>query len=218
MILLFAVVMTISLISNVYCIYKINEYKYVFNQQSVGYIEEIRQRNESNVEILSKCIKDNSVKNSELLMLYKNYDVIGGEIISLWQRYSMYSENIISIGNRKNIDTNKAIENDIHGFVKEYLLSTLNNEMKNEKNKLELLGEDKKCFEAMYEMSKSIDEYFNKFNKETLNNAEGKEKEKIIIKNHYWIDILKGIYDISDDYVNVQWKIETEPEEEIVIE
>ena len=60
----------------------------------------------------------------------------------------------------------------------------------------------------MYEISSRIYEYLNKFNEETLKGTTGEDKEKKVIKEHYWIDMLEGIYDISDDYVNLQWKIE----------
>ena len=87
-------------------------------------------------------------------------------------------------------------------------ISNLNREMKNEKNKLKLENEDFQSFKDMHEISSRIYEYLNKFNEETLKGITGEDKEKKVIKGHYWIDMLEGIYDISDDYVNVQWKIE----------
>jgi len=202
-------VLIISIILNIYSLYKVSSYKYKLGQQSYNYIEEIRQRNESNMEILSKGLKDGNIKNEELLKLYKNYDIIAGDIIGLWQRYASYSQKGLSFFN-KTIDTNKAIENDIHGQIKEYIISTLNNEMRNEQSKLALIDEDKLCFEAMYNMSKKIYDYFNDFNDRVLQGSTGEEKEKKVIKKHYWIDILEGIYDISDEYVNIQWKIKTD--------
>lgn len=200
-------ILIISIILNVYSAYKISSYKYKLGQQAYNYIEEIRQRNESNLEILSKSLKDGKIKNEELLKLYKNYDVIGGDIIGLWQRYASYSQNQLNIFT-KIIDTNKIIENDIHSQIKEYIMCTLNNEMRNEQNKLELANEDKLCFEAMHDMAEKIDNYFNDFNEDILKGSTGVEKEKKVIKKHYWIYILEGIYGISDDYVDVEWKIQ----------
>jgi len=65
----------------------------------------------------------------------------------------------------------------------------------------------------MYEISSRIYECFNKFNEENLKGITGEEKEKAVIKEHYWVDMLEGIYNISNDYVNVQWKIENQDEE-----
>lgn len=202
--------LVISIVFNIYSVYKINDYKYKIEQQAFNYIDDIRQRNESNMEILSKSLKDNNIKNEELLKLYKNYGTIASDIIGLWQRYSSYESNTINVVVKKNINTNKAIENEIHGFIKEYILATLNNEMKNEKNKLVLEGDDKDCFDAMYSISVKIYNYFNEFNQNMLYGASGETREKKIIKNHYWIDMLEGIYAISEEYINIQWKIEME--------
>lgn len=207
-----SVVLIVSIIINIYSIMKLNDYKYKIGQQSYTDIEDIKQRNEKNMDILSKSIEVGTIKNEELLKLYKNYDAISNDIMELWQQYGQYTQNSNFIFS-KNIKTNKVMENDIQGKIKEYLLSTLNREMKNEKSKLKLEGEDLQSFEYMYEISLRIYEYFNKFNEETLKKVTGEEKENKVIKEHYWVDMLQGIYDISNDYANVQWKIEASSEE-----
>jgi hypothetical protein len=191
---------------------KLNDYKYKVGQQSYTNIEDIKQRNEKNMDILSKSIEAGTIKNEELLKLYKNYDVISIEIMELWQQYGEYTQNSKFMFS-KNIKPNKVMENDIHGKIKEYMLSTLNREMKNEKSKLKLEGEDLQSFKYMYEISSRIYECFNKFNEENLKGITGEAKEKTVIKEHYWVDMLEGIYNISNDYVNVQWKIENQDEE-----
>jgi len=205
--MLISVLLIVSVIVNIYALFKLNNYKYKIGQQSYIEIEDVKQRNESNMEILSKSIENGSIKNEELLKLYRNYDVITSDIIDLWQQYGEYTQNSVSIFSKK-IETNKIMENDIHGKIKEYMLSILNREMKSEKSKLQLENEDLQSFKDMQEISSRIYEYLNKFNEETLKGIVGENKEKKVIKNHYWIDMLEGIYNISDDYVNVQWKIE----------
>lgn len=206
-IMLIALLLIVSVIVNIYALFKLNDYKYKIGQQSYIKIEDVKQRNESNMDILSESIEKGSIKNEELLKLYKNYDVITSDIIDLWQQYGAYTQNSLLIFSKK-IETNKIMENDIHGKMKEYMLSVLNREMKNEKSKLQLESEELQSFKDMYEISSRIYEYLNKFNEETLNGVTGEDKEKKVIKQHYWIDMLEGIYDISDDYVNLQWKIE----------
>jgi len=206
-IMLIAVLLIVSVIVNIYALFKLNDYKYKIGQQSYIKIEDVKQRNESNMDILSKSIENGSIKNEELLKLYRNYDVISSDIMDLWQQYGAYTQNSLLIFSKK-IETNKIMENDIHGKIKEYMLSVLNREMKNEKIKLQLENEDMQSFKDMYEISSRIYAYLNKFNEETLKGTTGEDKEKKVIKEHYWIDMLEGIYDISDDYVNVQWKIE----------
>ena len=60
----------------------------------------------------------------------------------------------------------------------------------------------------MNQMSIETYDYFKTFNQNILGGVTGEKKEKKIIKKSYWIDMLEGIYTISDDYVNVEWRIE----------
>lgn len=205
--LITAIILIVSVIVNIYMLFNINNYKYKIGQQSYIKIEDVKQKNETNMDILLKSIEGGSIKNEELLKLYKNYDAISSDIIELWQQYGSYTQNTVPMFS-KSIKTDKVIENDIHGKIKEYMLSTLNREMRNEKSKLQLENENLQSFKDMYEISSRIDEYFDKFNEEKLKSVTGEEKEKKVIKEHYWIDMLEGIYDVSDDYVNLQWKIE----------
>ncbi|NME82915.1 hypothetical protein [Clostridium sp. SM-530-WT-3G] len=201
-------ILIVSIVGNIYSIYKIENYKYRIGQESYIKIQDIKQRNESNMEILNKSIDSKNIRNEEILKLYKNYDVMSSDIIELWQQYSEYKDNSITLLSKK-IDTNKIIQNDINGKIKEYMYSTLTKEMKNEKSKLILKDDNLMCFEAMDEMSKKIYDYFNEFDAEKLKGCSDKDKEKKIIKNNYWIDMLNGIYCISDDYADIQWNIES---------
>ena len=208
-IIILAVLLVISISVNIYSLSKVYSYRYSLGHESYAEIEEIRQRNESIMDILNISIDKGSIRNEEILKLYKNYDVIAGDIINLWQQYADYTQRSVSIF-AKNIETNKIIQNDIHGKIKEYMLSTLNKEMKNEQSKLILNDKDLECFKAMEDMAIRIYEYFNEFNNSKLNGNNGEDKEKKVINNHYWIDMLNGIYDISNDYIDVEWNIEAE--------
>ena len=206
-VMIIAIVLIVSVIINIYAVVKLNNYKYKIEQQSYINMEDVKQRNERNMDILLKSIEEGSIKNEELLKLYKNYDVITGDIIELWQQYGAYTQSSISFFS-KNIKTNKIMENDIHGKIKEYMLAILNREMINEKSKLQLQSQDLQSFKSMYEISSKIYDYLNKFDEEILKGVTGEEKEKKVIKEHYWIDMLAGIYNISEDYVNLQWRLE----------
>lgn len=208
-IFILAILLAISIAVNIYSISKVCSYRYSLGHESYVEIEEIRQRNESIMDILNTSIDKGSIRNEEILKLYKNYDVIAGDIIKLWQQYADYTHRSVSIF-AKNIETNKIIENDIHGKIKEYMLSTLNKEMKNEQSRLILTDKDLECFKVMEDMSVRMYEYFNEFNNEKLNGNSGEDKEKKVINNHYWIDMLNGIYDISNDYVDIEWNIDAE--------
>lgn len=205
--MLISVLLIVSVMVNIYALFKINNYKYKIGQQSYIEIEDVKQRNESNMDILSKSIENGSIKNEEMLKLYKNYDAITSDIMELWQQYGLYTQNSLPIFSKR-IKTDKIMENDIHGKMKEYMSYILNREMKNEKSKLQLEDQDLQSFQDMHAISSRIYEYLNKFNEKTLNGITGEYKKKKVIKDRYWIDMLRGIYDISDDYVNLQWKIE----------
>jgi len=205
--MLISILLIVSMIINIYTLFKLSNYKYKIEKQSYIAIEDFKQRNERNMDILLKSIEAGNIKNEEMLKLYKNYDVMSSDIIELWQQYGSYTQNSITSFS-KIIKTDKVIENDIHGKIKEYMLVTLSREMKNERSGLKLENEDLQSFKDMYEIASRLDEYFNNFNKDALEGTTGEDKEKKVIKEHYWIDMLEGIYDISDDYVNLQWKME----------
>lgn len=206
-IILISIILAISIITNIYSVFKIYNYKYNIGKESYIEIEEIRQRNESIMDILNTSLDNGNIKNEEILKLYKNYDVIASDIIKLWEQYSDYTQRSISIFT-KNIESDKIIQKDIHGKVKEYILSTLSKEMKNDQSKFILEDKDLECFKVMKDMSVRIYDYFNEFNENNLNGYTGESKQKKVIRNHYWIDMLNGIYNISNDYIDVEWNID----------
>lgn len=159
------------------------------------------------MDILNTSLDSENIKNEEILKLYKNYDVIASDIIKLWEQYADYTQRSISIFT-KNIESDKIIQKDIHGKVKEYILSTLSKEMKNDQSKFILEDKDLECFKVMKDMSVRIYNYFNEFNENNLNGYTGESKQKKVIRNHYWIDMLNGIYNISNDYIDVEWNID----------
>ena len=208
-ILILSILLSISILVNIFSISKINVYKYSIGKESYSDIEEIRQRNEGIMEVLNKSLDNGSIRNEEMLQLFKNYNIIATNIINLWQQYSDYTNRSLSIFT-KSIESNNIIENDIYGKIKEYMSSTLNKEMRNEESKLILEGKDLECFEVMESMSIRLYDYFNEFNKSKFQGYNMEDREKKVIKYHYWIDMLNGIYDISNDYINVEWNIEVE--------
>ena len=207
----------LSITFNIFAAIKIHDYRYGLGQESYVEIEEIRQRNESIMDILNKSIDSGSIRNEEILKLYKNYDIIAGDIINLWQQYADYTQRSVSIF-AKNIEADRVIQNDIHGKLKEYMFSVLTKEMKNSQNKLVLKDKDLKCFKEMQEISVRIYEYFNWFNENKLNGYSGEEREKKVVKKHYWIDMLNEIYNIGNDYIDVEWNIEAEDQLKVDID
>ncbi|NFN14746.1 hypothetical protein FDB56_07485 [Clostridium botulinum] len=196
----------LSLIINIFSYVNIRNYKYRIGKESQISIEDVRQRNESNMDIINMSIDQSCIKNEELLKLYKNYEIITNDIIKLWQQYCEYKANNFSMFSKK-IETKKTIENDVHSRIKEYMFIVLNVAMKNRESGLILSENYLNDFVVMQELSRKIYTYFEEFNSEKLSNFTGIDREKKIIMNNYWIDMLQGIYNISDEYSNIQWSV-----------
>ena len=197
----------ISIFINIYSYLNINKYKYKLGKESQINIEDIRQRNESNMNILNVSIGQGCIKNEDLLKLYKNYDIITSEIIELWGQYASYKDNTLSILS-KNIDDKKVLENDVYLRIKDYLSIILNQTMKSKDIGLTLSSGYLENFETMSELTKKVNSYFEEFNSQKLLNVTGEQREKEIIKNHYWIDMLEGIYNINNDYTNIEFNVD----------
>ncbi|GAA0076863.1 hypothetical protein UT300005_12410 [Clostridium sp. CTA-5] len=197
----------ISIIINIYSYLNINKYKYQLGKESQINIEDIRQRNESNMNILNVSIGQGCIKNEDLLKLYKNYDIITSEIIELWGQYASYKDNTFSMFSKK-IDTKKVLENDVYVRMKDYLSIILNQTMKSKDLGLTLSPEYIENFKTMSELTEKVNDYFEEFNSEKLLNVTGEKREKEIIKNHYWIDMLEGIYNINNDYTNIEFNVD----------
>lgn len=197
----------ISIIINIYSYLNINKYKYQLGKESQINIEDIRQRNESNMNIINVSIGQGCIKNEDLLKLYKNYDIITSEIIELWGQYASYKDNTFSMFSKK-IDTKKVLENDVYVRIKDYLSIILNQTMKSKDLGLTLSPEYIENFKTMSELTEKVNDYFDEFNSEKLSNVTGEQREKEIIKNHYWIDMLEGIYNINNDYTNIEFNVD----------
>ncbi|WP_315081459.1 hypothetical protein [uncultured Clostridium sp.] len=204
--IIITVLFTISLIINIFSYVNIRNYKYRIGKESKINIEGVRQRNESNMDILNMSIDQRCIKNEELLKLYKNYEIIANDTIKLWEQYGEYKANNFSRFS-KEIETKKIIQNDVHGRIKEYMFIVLNEAMKNRESGLMLNENYLNDFVVMQELSEKIYSYFEDFNSTKLLNFTGVDREKKIIRNNYWIDMLQGIYDISAQYSSIQWSV-----------
>ncbi|WP_252232031.1 hypothetical protein [Clostridium sp. ZBS15] len=204
--IIITVLFAISLIINIFSYVNIRDYKYRIGRESQLNIEDIRQRNESNMDILNMSIDQGCIKNEELLKLYKNYEIIANDTIELWEQYREYKANSFSIFSKK-IETKKIIQNEVHGRIKEYMFIVLNEAMKNRESGLILNENYLDDFVVMKELAEKIYHYFEEFNSTKLSNFTGVDREKKSIRNNYWIDMLQGIYDISDEYSNIQLSV-----------
>ncbi|WP_299996624.1 hypothetical protein [uncultured Clostridium sp.] len=201
-------ILMISLILNIYQNISNKKYFYELGKQNFSNIEEIRSRNESILSILDSCIVAGSVNNVDLLTLYKNYTKISEAELNLWNNY-IANDNILRKFKNKSKDKVLDIKpkNEIYSEIEELLYSHIQNDMTEKIDVIELKGKVSDDFKILRSLSYDLNNYFNNFYKENCSVSESK-KEKLIINKEYWIDMLKGIEEINNKYVEYSFTYE----------
>ncbi len=201
-------ILMISLILNIYQNISNKKYFYELGKQNFSNIEEIRSRNESILSILDSCIIAGSVNNVDLLTLYKNYTKISEAELNLWNNY-IADDNILRKFKNKSKDKVLDIKpkNEIYSEIEELLYSHIQNDMTEKIDVIELKGKVLEDFKILRSLSYDLNNYFNNFYKENCSVSESK-KEKLIINKEYWIDMLKGIEEINNKYVEYSFTYE----------
>ncbi len=201
-------ILMISLILNIYQNISNKKYFYELGKQNFSNIEEIRSRNESILSILDSCIVAGSVNNVDLLTLYKNYTKISEAELNHWNNY-IADDNILR--KLKNKSKDKVLDikpkNEIYSEIEELLYSHIQNDMTEKIDVIELKGKVLEDFKVLRSLSSDLNNYFNNFYKENCSVSESK-KEKLIINKEYWIDMLKGIEEINNKYVEYSFTYE----------
>ena len=72
---------------------------------------------------------------------------------------------------------------------------------------IELKGKAADDFKTLRSMALDLNNYFNSFYEENCNVPESK-KEDIMIKEDYWVDILQGIQEVNNKYVEYSFTYE----------
>lgn len=193
------IILLISLVVNVFNSIDNSKYKYKVSKASYKNIEDIRSRNEKNIVILQESIDAALLTNQDLLTLYKNYTSISSCMISLWDEYSFYTDNEWSL-TKKEIDTTKVLSNEVSGRIGDYLGLLLEEEMETQLASVEIKGETLEKFETMKMLANDIKVFYDTFYEKQLGNTVDEEREKKVIKKSYWIDMLEGINNISEEY------------------
>lgn len=196
------VILLISFLINIFVYIDNIEYKHRAGVNSYKNIESIKVKNDKTLEIVNKAVEVNKISNEELLTLYTNYSDISDCVIELWDDYKFYSENDSNSLFKKKIDTSSIIENEVYSRIESYLSNTLINIMNTEKNELFLKEKDLRDFIVMKDLSTKMNDIFLEFNETTLNGIDGKEKEKVVVKKKYWIDVLNKINRTSSEYID----------------
>lgn len=202
-IFLIILVLIISLSTNVFTAMNNIKYKEIIGKENYKSIEEIRNRNEKNLNLLNQCINTKSATKEDILALYKNYCNLSDEFSSLWSNYWYYENRNISNLKDKNSYANKLPNNtfdDIETLLYEYLILEIKNE------KIELEDKNLSNFLIMQYLAEDINNYLVEFNSNNYKKDIKEEKKiKKAIKNKYWLTNLREIDNILDEYLDYEF-------------
>ena len=202
-------ILMISFTVNIYQAILNKKYCYELGKQNYSKIEEIRFRNESIFSILDSCVTAESVNNGDLLTLYKNYSKISEAELSLWNNYLADDNKILrKFKNKgKNIVVNTKTKNELYSEIEELIYSYIQNDMTEKIDVIELKGKVADDFKTLRSMAMDLNNYFNSFYEENCN-VSNSEKEKVMINEDYWVDILQGIQEVNNKYVEYKFTYE----------
>ena len=79
--------------------------------------------------------------------------------------------------------------------------------MQTQNKKFELTEDMLEKFKEIYDLECEKTTYYNDFCKEKVKGAIQDKKKDIIIKEHYWMDILQGYNEINKKYVDHEFKV-----------
>lgn len=201
------VILFISLSTNVYSSVMNSRYKVLIGKETYTSLAEIRSRNESNLNILTQCIKAKSINNQELLNLHKNYSSISEEFVKLWTKYKDYGkEEIISINKKRKVSS-EVISNEVYSRLENLVFEYINIQMNNKDEKLIITDDDLNNFSVMESMANELNNYYKDFDNKYFYNVDEEEKKIEMIKECYWIESLKGMNSITTPYLNYEFII-----------
>lgn len=202
-------ILMISFTVNIYQAILNKKYCYELGKQNYSKIEEIRFRNESIFSILDSCVTAESVNNGDLLTLYKNYSKISEAELSLWNNYLADDNKILrKFKNKgKNIVVNTKTKNELYSEIEELIYSYIQNDMTEKIDVIELKGKAADDFKTLRSMAMDLNNYFNSFYEENCN-VSNSEKEKVMINEDYWVDILQGLQEVNNKYVEYNFTYE----------
>mgnify|MGYP004501737467 CR=1 FL=1 len=201
------VLLMFSIILNIYTAISIKKYKYKIGQETYSAIENMKFLHESNQQVLSVAIDIGNIENMGILKLYKNYNDLAEETSRLWNEYIYYEQNRKFTIYKKNIDTSDISVNDVNTKLEDFFNSMLEVEMQTQDKNVELKEEMLEKFKEIYDLECEKTAYYNDFCKEKVNGVMQDKKKDIIIKKHYWMDILQGYNEINKKYVDYEFKV-----------
>lgn len=203
--IIIASILFISFILNCYQVIVNKRYKKVIESTCYGNIEEIRIKNESILSILQSCIKVESISNDELLTLYKNYESIANAETELLEYYLKFKNNPNINTSNDNVNIEQGNVNSIYWEIEEIIYSYIKSDLSEKASVMKIQGKALEGFRIMEEMSERLNKYYISFYDEKCPNLDEDQRADRIIDNAYWLDILKGIQNINNEYIDYEF-------------
>ena len=95
--------------------------------------------------------------------------------------------------NSKNIVLNTTSKNELYSEIEELLYSYIQNDMTEKIDVIELKGKVLTDFKQLKDMATDF------------NNVPDSKKEKTMIQEDYWVDILQGMQEVNNKYVEYEF-------------
>ena len=166
-----------------------------------------RAINEANNKLITKAIDSRNIENLDLLKLYENYGNMNDNISNLWYEYSNYRENRTVFQRIKKINTNSVMINEINERLEDYLKGILETEMTNQNYTVIVSDKLLDNLNMMLKISDEIKDYYNNFLDDKLRNVNEEDRLKIIVRKHYWIDILEKLNEVDNKYIDYEFSL-----------
>lgn len=202
-----ALIILLSVVLNVVLLSKNYSNMYIEGRESYNSILNIRAINETNNKLITKAIDSGNIENLDLLKLYENYGNINDNISNLWYEYSNYRENRTVFQKTKKIDTNSVMINEINERFEDYLKGILETEMTNQNYTVIVSDKLLDNLNIMLKISDEIKDYYNNFLDNKLSNVNEEDRLKIIVRKHYWIDILEKLNEVDNRYIDYEFSL-----------
>lgn len=167
-----------------------------------------KDKNESVLNILDKCIKARNISNEELLKLYKNYSAIANAEIDLLEYYLEYRDNPNIKTSNKNVSIENKNINGIYWQIEEVIYSYIKSNLSEKTESMKINDDKLEEVSVLKEMAEKLNEYYISFYNENCSNLDEDSRADKIIKHAYWINILKEIQNINEEYIDYEFSNE----------
>lgn len=198
-------ILTLSFFMTMYVSWENSQYKYRIGKISIYDTENIKGKNYSNLDILKKSLALGEINNKELLKLINNCESIEESITNLNDDYYFYKQKSLSVFSKGKNDKEESSKNVFFKRTSEFFYGLLDENMNNKVFSIKISKELEEDIKVLISLSEDVDNYYKNFEIKELYNVKDEKREKKLIKEMYWIDILEGIEDITLKYGDRQF-------------